>query len=169
MCNFVVAHQTRCGRSNLQPLSCSTVMGMEQPTVVTRTVDLEVSPQDLWALVGDCDQWSDWMVDESAVEVAPGSRGRVRDDGVDRGVRITEVVEGERVQFDWWPTDRPDSVSTVELVVVPRDSGAVLHIAETFPSPRHLAIVMVSASTASVAWDVRAACIWASSMTHAVR
>lgn len=141
---------------------------MEQPTVVTRTVDLEMSPEDLWALVGDGDRWSDWMVDESAVEVAPGSDGRVHDDGVDRGVRITEVVEGERVLFDWWPADRPDSVSTVELEVVPRDSGAVLHIAETFPPARHLALVMASASTASVAWDVRAACIWAGSMAHAL-
>ena len=142
---------------------------MEQPTVVTRTVELEMSPEDLWSLVGDGEQWSDWMVDESAVEVVPEGEGRVHDDGIDRGVRITEVVEGERVQFDWWPTDRPDSVSTVELVVMPRESGAVLHIAETFPPPRHVDTVMSSAATASDAWDVRATCIWASSMAYAPR
>ena len=143
--------------------------GMEQPTVVTRTVELDMSPEDLWPLVGDGAHWSDWMVDESVVDVAPDGEGQVREDGVDRGVRISEVVEGERVRFDWWPTDRPDSVSTVELVVMPRESGVVLHIAETFPPQRHVVTVMASPATASASWDLRATCLWACSMAYALR
>lgn len=141
---------------------------MEQPTVVTRTVELEMSPAELWPLVGDGERWADWLVDASDVDITPDGEGAVRDAGVDRGVRIAEVIEGERVRFDWWPTDRPDSASTVELVVAPRRGGAVLHIVETFPPQRHVAAVMVSAS-ASTAWDVRATCLWACSMAFALR
>jgi len=144
---------------------------MEQPTVVTRTVELEMSPEDLWSLVGDGERWSDWLVDESSVTVAPDDEGHVREDGIDRGVRVTEVVTGERVRFDWWPAERPDSVSSVELVVTPSESGAVLHIAETFPLPRHITTVMVPTATASIAWDVRATCLWAcaTALTYSLR
>lgn len=137
---------------------------MEQPTVVTRSVEVEMSPEELWSLLGDGARWADWLVDESDIDVTPDGEGAVRDAGVDRGVRIDEVIDGERVRFDWWPTDRPDSGSTVELVVAPRQGGAVLHIVETFPPQRHVAIVM---GAVSASWDVRAMCLWACSLSMA--
>lgn len=129
---------------------------MEQPTAVSRTVELEMSPDDLWSLIGDGDRWAEWMVDESDVEVAPGGAGSVTDDGVERGVRVVEVVHGEQVRFEWWPVGEPDAISTVELVVAPNDTGAVLRVVETFPVGHE-----VAAATASVAWNVRAVCVWA--------
>lgn len=131
---------------------------MKQPTVVTRTVELEMSPADLWSLIGDGDRWAEWMVDESDVDVSPDGEGSVTDDGVDRGVRVHDVVPGEHVRFDWWSVVEPDAISTVELAVVPADGGAVLRIVETFPALRQ-----VAAARASVAWDVRSVCVWAAS------
>jgi len=129
---------------------------MEQPTVVSRTIELEISPNELWSLIGDGDRWAEWMVDESDVEVAPGGGGSVTDDGVNRGVRVVEVTEGEQVRFEWWPVGEPDTTSTVELVVAPNDTGAVLRVVETFPVRHDFA-----ATKASVAWNVRAVCVWA--------
>jgi uncharacterized protein YndB with AHSA1/START domain len=128
---------------------------MEQPTVVTRTVELEMSPDDLWSLIGDGERWAEWMVDDSDVEVSPDGEGSVTDDGVDRRVRVRDIVSGERVRFDWWPAGEPDVISAVELAVVPSRSGAVLRIVETFPARTTVA------ARASVAWAVRATCLWA--------
>lgn len=129
---------------------------MEQPTVVTRIVELEMSPDDLWSLIGDGHRWAEWMVDDSEVDVTPERVGSVTDGGVDRGVRVREVVKGERVRFDWWTAAEPDVISTVDLVVAPSDEGAVLRIVERFPPQRQ-----VAAAQASRAWDVRAVCVWA--------
>jgi hypothetical protein len=85
------------------------------------------------------------MVDEADVTVEPGAGGRVVDDGIGRTVhidRLDEDGDARRIGFTWWPEDRPDLVSAVELVVLPAPSGSRLRIHETY------------ASTAT-AWDVR--------------
>ena len=93
------------------------------------------------------------MVDDADVTVEPGAGGTVVDDGVERTVRIDrrdEGGDGARVAFTWWPDDRPDLVSAVELVVLPAASGSRLVVTETFASAR--------AATAALAWDVRLCC-----------
>ena len=134
------------------------IVVMDQPTVVTRSVDLDMSPDELWWFLSDPDGWAGWMVDESRVAVQPGGSGTVTDDGVERDVLITEVVEHESVAFEWWPHGDEGAASTVELIVAPSDGGAVLRVVETFPAPRRLAAV-----NATVAWGIRATCLWAGS------
>ena len=128
---------------------------MEQPTVVTRDIVLDLPADAAWELIGDADGWADWMVDGADVTVAPGAEGTVREDAGERQVRVCEVIEGERVSFEWWPTGHEDVASVVELAVIPTPVGAGLRIIETFPAPRQLA------ATASIAWEVRATCAWA--------
>ena len=122
---------------------------MSEATRVQRTVDTDLAPTDLWALVSDGDRWAAWMVDESDVDVVPGAGGRVVDDGIGRTVRIDRLDDdgtSRRVGFTWWPDDRPDLASAVELVVLPAAGGSRLHVTET----------QASASTAVAGgWDVR--------------
>jgi uncharacterized protein YndB with AHSA1/START domain len=118
---------------------------MSDGTRITRTVETDLEVDELWSLVADGDGWARWMVDEAAVEVAPGSAGTVVDDGVARSVRIDELDE-HRVAFTWWPDARPELVSAVELVVLPAVGGSQLRVTE----------ISMSAGTVSAsAWDVR--------------
>ena len=122
---------------------------MSEGTRVSRTVDIDLAPEDLWALVTDGGAWATWMVDEADVAVEPGAEGRVVDDGIERTVRIDRLDDdgaGQRVGFTWWPDDRPDLVSAVELVVLPAAVGSRLRVTETFASAR---------VEAPFAWDVR--------------
>ena len=131
---------------------------MDDATVVTRNVDLELSEEDVWYLVGDGNGWAEWMVDEADVVVEPGAEGTVTDADIERGVRVTEVVEGERVSFVWWPSGDEDATSAVELVVGSTTGGAVLRIVETFPAPRRIA-----ATRAATTWAIRVSCLRACS------
>jgi uncharacterized protein YndB with AHSA1/START domain len=118
---------------------------MSDGTRITRTVETDLDVDELWSLVADGAGWAQWMVDESDVEVAPGSAGTVVDDGVERSVRIDEI-DDHRVAFTWWPEARPELVSAVELVVLPAVGGSELRVTE----------ISLSASTVpALAWDVR--------------
>lgn len=136
------------------------IAGPEQPidttpTTVTRDIELDVPADEAWGLIGDAEGWSEWMVDEADVVVEPGQHGTVTDDGADKRVRIREVVEGERVSFDWWTPGVNSAGSTVVLELVPAGSRTVLRIVESFPAAVH------DSARASLIWDVRATCAWA--------
>ena len=88
-------------------------------THLTRTVETDLSPDDLWSLVADRAGWATWLVDEADVTVRPGATGTVVDDGEARDVRIDSVEPHERVAFTWWPQGRTEQATTVELVVIP--------------------------------------------------
>ena len=126
---------------------------MSDATRVSRTVDTDLAPDELWDLVTDGAGWSSWMVDDADVTVEPGADGTVVDDGVARTVHIdrrddgaSDAATGRRVGFTWWPQDRPDLVSAVELVVLPATSGSRLRVTETFAS---------ATAASPMAWDVR--------------
>jgi hypothetical protein len=127
---------------------------MDESLIVRRDIDLDLPADDLWTVVTG--GWEEWLVDAADVTVEPGGAGVVRDDDEDREVRIDEVVDGERVSFEWWPASRPQDRSAVELVVLPTPAGAVLRITETFP-PQH----RVRATAAAIRWEVRALAAWA--------
>lgn len=117
-------------------------------TRIRRTVETELAPDELWHLARDGDEWATWMVDEADVTVAPGAGGSVVDDGVTFTVRIDVVDDDgddQRVGFTWWPEDRPDLASAVELVVLPAPTGSRLLITET----------QACAAPARTTWDVR--------------
>ena len=131
-------------------------MPTDEPLIVSRDIDPDLPADELWSLVADGEGWERWLVDEAELIVEPGATGVVRDAGQTREVRVDEVVHGQRVSFEWWPADRRDAASAVELVVVESPSGAVLHVTETFP-PRRTA----QASAAWFTWEVRALAAWA--------
>ena len=125
---------------------------------ITRSIELDLEPRDVWELIGDGERWAEWMVDAADVDVVPGGGGQVRDVEGHRDVRIETVTEGERIAFEWWPVGRPDEASTVDLRIVPSSHGAVLEVVETFPATR--AVTAVSAAAAR--WRVRAGSLHAS-------
>ena len=130
---------------------------MSEATRITRTVETDLQPDDLWALLSEGDAWATWMVDEADVDVRPGAGGTVVDDGVERTVRIDRLdTDGDacRVGFTWWPDDRPDLASTVELVVLPAATGSRLRVVETYASTS-TASALTTAIAAPHAWDVR--------------
>ena len=133
-----------------------------EPTVVTREIDVDLPAGELWALVADGDRWADWLVDEAAVDVAPGAGGTVVDGGEERTVGVSSVTPDEGLRFAWWPTDRPDLASSVELTVVETASRSVLRIVEVFPP-----MAIVASVDASLAWEVRAGCLWLRSQSMA--
>lgn len=124
---------------------------MDAPVRITREIDLDLPPDDLWSLVADGERWHEWLVDAGAPGVRPGSTGVVVDDGERRHVHVRTVEEGERVTFDWW-TDDDVSRSHVELEIVHEGDRTGLRITETFAS------AMVDASIAKdheARWSVR--------------
>ena len=52
--------------------------------------------------------------------------------------------------YRWWPTDEPDAVSAVELVVVPRSVGSALRITER----------LTAQASVAMRWEVRALALW---------
>ena len=114
-------------------------------TSVTRHVELDLTVDELWAMIADGERWAEWLVDASTVEVTPGADGTVVDDGERRDVRVHTVEHGRRIGFEWW-TD--DERSEVELEIVPGDERTGLRITETFACADAIA-------RASNAWDVR--------------
>lgn len=127
---------------------------MDEPLIVHRDIDIDLPADELWSLVSAA--WEEWLVDAADVIVEPGSGGRVREDDEHREVRIEEVVDGERISFEWWPTSRPQDRSAVELVVVPTTAGAVLRVTESFPPQAR-----ARARAAAIRWEVRAVVAWA--------
>jgi uncharacterized protein YndB with AHSA1/START domain len=130
---------------------------MDDPMIVSREIDVELPADELWSLIADRDGWERWLVDDADVAVEPGATGVVHDDGEERVVRVEEVVDGERVRFEWWPVERPGDASAVELVVLPSPAGVVLHVTEVFP-PARTGLAMAAAT----AWEVRAVAAWLS-------
>ena len=133
----------------MQPVSCDNVVPMDNAIEITRSIELDLGPADVWELIGDGDGWADWMVDTAIIDVAPGSTGAVIDDDEQRDVRIDHVDEGERVMFEWWPSGRRDHASSVVLHIVPTRRGTMLKVVETFPA------VSLSASVVSSSWHRR--------------
>jgi uncharacterized protein YndB with AHSA1/START domain len=123
---------------------------MDDTIEVTRSIELEFEPDEVWELISDGEHWVDWMVDTANVEVSPGATGTVTDGDEQREVRINRVDEAERISFDWWPAGGRDRASSVELHIVPTRYGTVLEVVESFPATQRL-----TASAASSRWHAR--------------
>lgn len=90
---------------------------------VTREIDLDLPAAELWELIATAEGWQQWLVDDATMAIAPGSDGRVVDDGVARQVLVREVVDGRRVAFHWSEPDRADDLSLVTLELVDAPDG----------------------------------------------
>ena len=53
---------------------------MADDTKITRTVETDLTPDELWSLVGDGEGWATWLVDDADIDVEPGASGTVVDD-----------------------------------------------------------------------------------------
>jgi hypothetical protein len=124
---------------------------------VTRSIELDLEPGEVWELIGVGERWADWMVDTADVEVAPGAGGSVVDGDETREVRIGTVDAGEGISFEWWPRGHPEEASSVDLRIVPAIPGTVLEVVETFPTAR-----TAFALSARATWRVRAVALQAS-------
>ena len=112
--------------------------GSDAPAPLTRSVDLPVTADELWALVASGDGWQDWLVDEADVDVRAGAGGQVVDDGEERTVAVEEVHDGDpqrRVVFRWWTEGGAASRVTLVVAPAPISGGSVLHITEVPVAP----------------------------------
>lgn len=125
---------------------------MDAPVRITREIDLDLSPDELWELLADGDRWDEWLVDRGAPHVVPGASGVVVDDGEQRRVHVHTVEHGERVTFDWWSDDDARDRSRVELEIVREEGRTGLRVTETFASATTCAS---SATDRGITWDVR--------------
>ena len=103
---------------------------------VTRSVDLDVAPEEVWEAIVDDDARGCWLGGQTQLDPVPGGEGyATTEDGAHRWVRVDEVDPGRRLSFRWWADD-DDAMSVVELVVVPRPGGSTLTVTETMPVAR---------------------------------
>ena len=107
---------------------------MDAPVRITREIDLDLPPDELWSLVADGERWQEWLVDAGAPGVRPGASGIVLDDGERRHVHVRTVEHGERVAFDWWADGDEAGRSHVELEIVRGGDRTGLRVTETFAS-----------------------------------
>ena len=129
---------------------------------IERTTELELSADELWALISTAEGWSSWLVDDAQLVVETDAEGTATEDGVVRGVRIDSVVDGRGINFSWWDRDDPASASHVQLQIVELPDGrSQLHIAEQFVGAATAIMSTASVSAeATVSWDVRILSLW---------
>src|SRR3954452_24127640 len=125
--------------------------------VVERVIELDLSPEDLWAAV--CDPTS-WLADEGSLTIAPGGQGTLVDDGVVRRAVVEEVDAGRRLAFRWWSEggDGTDE-SRVELTIATTPVTSVLTVRETRVAPVRASAVASAAVRSGTRWEVRLACL----------
>ncbi len=105
------------------------------------------SSGELWSLVADGDGWAEWMVDGADIEVDPGARGTVVDDGDARDVRI-DSVEPVPPRGLHVVAARPAGPGVDRRARgLPSHTGSRLHVTETYAG--------ASAGVSALAWDVR--------------
>lgn len=125
---------------------------MDAPVRITRAIDLDLSPDELWSLLADGERWHEWLVDSGTPDVRPGGAGIVSDDGIARHLHVRTVEHGERITFDWWTADDASDRSSVELEIIQEDDRTGLRVTETFASATSGAL---RASGCGVRWDIR--------------
>jgi uncharacterized protein YndB with AHSA1/START domain len=105
----------------------------DDPLTVTRQLETEAGPEELWEAVVDDDQRAAWWGGETRLDPTPGGAGYATDpDGAVRSIVVDEVSESDdirRIGMRWWPEDG-GPVSTVELVVEPWPGGSRLTVTE---------------------------------------
>jgi uncharacterized protein YndB with AHSA1/START domain len=108
---------------------------MDDDPTVTREIELDAPPEEVWPLLADDDERATWLGD-GELDLSPGGHGHVDEpDGSRREVRVAEVEPERRLRFDWWTTD--DDRSRVEIVLVPTGAGTRFVVTETRCSLGH--------------------------------
>jgi uncharacterized protein YndB with AHSA1/START domain len=75
---------------------------MVEETVVTREVELEASPEEVWEALTEEEQLAEWFANDVELDAVPGGEGVFRwDDGEERHAYVEEVAEERRFVFTW--------------------------------------------------------------------
>ncbi len=120
---------------------------------VTREVELDMTADEAWALVGTAEGWRQWLVDSGDMPVETGAEGELVDDGVARLVRVHSVEPGRAIVLHWHERDRLDELSSVTIEVVGLPDGRQrLRITEQWPT----AVCADCPLRAGARWDLRA-------------
>jgi uncharacterized protein YndB with AHSA1/START domain len=101
---------------------------------VTRSVDLDAKPAEVWDALTEEALLAEWLADEVEIEAEPGGEIVCRyADGEERRGEIELVEEAERLAWSWWREDG-EGPSRVELVLdAVADARTRLTVIETAP------------------------------------
>jgi uncharacterized protein YndB with AHSA1/START domain len=128
-------------------------MASQTTLTVERSIDLDVSVEDLWRALTDPEELAGWFAPEAELDVREGGCGRFVDDEGVRRAAVVESVEAERrLVLRWWPDgDEATAASTVTLDVAPHAGGARLTVTEQLSAARRPDLAAV-AEAAAAAW-----------------
>lgn len=114
---------------------------------VTRSVDLDASPDDVWRAVADPGERAQWLDDPDAVS---------------RRLRVDEAAPGERLVWTWWRPGEEGDASTVSVVLSPLDSGGT-RVVVTESLPAYAPVQVQAKAQAQARADIRATAVaaWA--------
>jgi uncharacterized protein YndB with AHSA1/START domain len=100
---------------------------------VTRSVDLDAAPAEVWDALTEEALLREWLADEVELDAEPGGEILCRyADGEERRGEVELVEEAERLAWSWW-RDGDEGPSRVELVLDALDAGTRLTVIETAP------------------------------------
>ena len=100
-------------------------------TIVTRTVDLAASADDVWRLLTDADELGAWLGGRVELPIVAGAAGAfVEHDGAVRRVAVDLVDTGRAVGFTWWADGDEGTASTVRLTIEEADGATRLTVVE---------------------------------------
>jgi uncharacterized protein YndB with AHSA1/START domain len=101
---------------------------------VTRSVDLDAAPAEVWDALTEEALLGEWLADEVELEAEPGGEIVCRyADGKERRGEVELVEEAERLAWSWWREDG-EGPSRVELVLdAVADTRTRLTVIETAP------------------------------------
>ena len=98
---------------------------------VTRCVDLDAAPAEVWDALTEQALLAEWLADEVEFEAEPGGEIVCRyADGEERRGEVELVEEAERLAWSWWREDG-EGPSRVELVLDAVADGTRLTVIET--------------------------------------
>lgn len=108
---------------------------MPEP-LVTREVEIEAPPGDVWDALADPSALSAWFAADARLDLRPAGTGRfVTDDGEVRLAVVEEVDEPRRVAFTWWPIGAAargpaQDRSRVTIEIEPSGTGSRVRVTE---------------------------------------
>ncbi len=101
---------------------------------VTRSVDLDAAPAEVWDALTEAALLREWLADEVELDAEPGGEIVCRyADGEERRGEVELVEEAERLAWSW--RREGDGPSRVELVLDAVAAGTRLTVIETAPLP----------------------------------
>jgi uncharacterized protein YndB with AHSA1/START domain len=123
---------------------------------VTRSVDLDAAPTEVWDALTEERLLREWLADEVELEAEPGGEIVCRyADGEERRGEVELVEEAERLAWNWW-REGDEGPSRVELVLDAVADGTRLTVIETAPLGATGPLLGASPSGA-FAWSARLA------------